>query len=173
MTLFSSCILDCKYFQIYIRKLLITRALLFQNNVEKQYWREAVLTTTYLNRLPSRSLNSHSPIQLFTMVFPGFNASNDLTPIEFACLTFVHIHTPNRGKLDPRALQCVFIGYSSTQKGYKWYHSPTKKFVELMLALWKIIPTLIVLILRGRVPSWKKRTWIYFFLTFLLLPYLL
>ncbi|CAL2257241.1 unnamed protein product [Prunus armeniaca] len=34
--------------------------------------------------------------------------------------------TPSWSKLDPCALHCVFVGYSSTQKGYKCYHSPTQ-----------------------------------------------
>lgn len=28
---------------------------------------------------------------------------------------------------DPKALRCVFVGYSSTQKGYKCFHPPSKK----------------------------------------------
>ena len=82
-----------------------------------------------INWLPSRSLDSHSPIQLLTKFFLGFSAFNGLTPKVFDCLSFVHIHTPHRGKLDPPAFKCIFVGYSSTQKGYKCYHLPTKKFL--------------------------------------------
>ena len=109
--------------------LVVTRALLFHNNIPKQYWGEATLTATFLiNWLAFKSLNSQNPIQLLTEAFPEFNASICLTPKVYGCLTFVHFHTPNRGKLDPHALKCVFIVYPSTQKGYKYYHPPTKKF---------------------------------------------
>ena len=30
--------------------------------------------------------------------------------------------------LDVRALKCLFLGYSPTQKGYKCHHPPTRKF---------------------------------------------
>ena len=48
--------------------------------------------------------------------------------VGLGCVSFVHIHSNNRGKLDPKALKCVFMGYSSTQKGYKSYHLPIKQF---------------------------------------------
>jgi len=54
--------------------------------------------------------------------------SNGLYPKVFGCVRFVHNHSPNRGKLNPRALKCIFIGYSSTQKGYKCFHPPSKRF---------------------------------------------
>jgi hypothetical protein len=38
------------------------------------------------------------------------------------------IHSDGRSKLDPRILKCAFIGYSSTQMGYKCYHPPSRKY---------------------------------------------
>jgi len=51
-----------------------------------------------------------------------------LVPRIFGSVAYVHIHSQNRGKLDPRALKCVFIGFSPTQKGYKCYQPSSKKF---------------------------------------------
>ena len=33
----------------------------------------------------------------------------------------------SKDKLDPRALRCVFLRYSSNKNGYKCYHPPTKR----------------------------------------------
>jgi transposase InsO family protein len=108
--------------------LACTRAFLFQNNVPKHFWGEAVLTATHIiNRLPTKVLDFKSPMQILSQFFPNYPISNGLIPRIFGCVAFVHIHSPNRNKLDPRAQRCVFIGYSSTQKGYKCYHPPTRK----------------------------------------------
>ena len=40
-------------------------------------------------------------------------------PKLFRSTCFVHDHRLSIGKLDPRALKCVFMGYSSSQQGYK------------------------------------------------------
>jgi hypothetical protein len=107
----------------------VTRALLFHKSVPKQYWGEAVLTAAHLiNRLPSPILDFKSPTEILTTFFPHFKISNNLIPRIFGSVAFVHIHSPNRGKLDPRAIRCIFIGYSSTQKGYKCFHPSTRKF---------------------------------------------
>ena len=47
----------------------------------------------------------------------------------FGCICFVHTQPTHRDKLDPRAVRCVFMGYSSTQKSYKCYNPVTKKRV--------------------------------------------
>ena len=106
-----------------------TRALLLQGSVPKSYWGEAVLTATYLiNKLPSRVLDNKSPIELLNSFYPHFRTTNGLTPRVFGCTTFVHNHSSHRDKLDPRAIKCIFLGYSSTQKGYKCYNPSSRKF---------------------------------------------
>ncbi|KAJ9543952.1 LOW QUALITY PROTEIN: hypothetical protein OSB04_023659 [Centaurea solstitialis] len=86
-----------------------TRALLFQKNVPKHFWGEAVLTATYLiNRLPTRVLEFKSPMEVLCSFYPNISISNNLVPRIFGCVSFVHIHSQERGKLDPRALKCVF-----------------------------------------------------------------
>ena len=110
-----------------------TRALLFQKNVPKSFWGEAILTATHLiNRLPTRVLGFKSPMDILMTFYPDLHTSNNLVPRIFGCVSFVHVHSQNRGKLDPRALKCVFVGYSATQKGYKCYHPPSKKFYVSM-----------------------------------------
>ena len=104
----------------------VTRALIFAMNVPKVYWDDAVLTVAYLiNRMPLWTLDFRCPIKLIQ----GSRTDN-IPPKVFGCVCFVHKYVG--GKLDPRALKCVFVGYSTTQKGYKCYHPPTRKFFVSM-----------------------------------------
>lgn len=106
-----------------------TRALLFHQNVPKYLCGEVVLTSTYLiNRLPSKILGFKSPMDVLSSFYPNLPVSSNLKPRIFGCVSFVHVHSQERKKLDPRALRCVFVGYSSTQKGYKCFHPTSKKF---------------------------------------------
>ena len=80
-----------------------------------------------INRIPSRVLGFKSPLATLSQLYPDIRSSFNLTPRVFGCTSFVHIHNHNRGKLDPKALKCIFVGYSSTQKRYKCCHPPTRK----------------------------------------------
>lgn len=56
------------------------------------------------------------------VVFPCFHLQHWLQIFSleyFGCTCLVHIHDKQRRKLDPRALKCMFIGYSTNKKGYK------------------------------------------------------
>ena len=107
----------------------IARSLIFSVKALKTYWGDAVLIAAYLiNSLPSRVLNKKAPVEVLStpsVLFP-------IVPRIFGCVCFVHNHSPSRGKLDPRAIRCVFVGYSPTQKGYRCYHPPTRKWYVSM-----------------------------------------
>jgi gag-polypeptide of LTR copia-type/Integrase core domain/GAG-pre-integrase domain len=99
----------------------VTRALLFSANLPKDYWSYAVLTGCYLiNRLPSRVLDFQSPFEIL------YNRKADISHLRvFGCICF--IHSQSAGKLDHHAEKCIFVGYSSTQKGYKCYSPKSRR----------------------------------------------
>ncbi|RDX82741.1 hypothetical protein CR513_36426, partial [Mucuna pruriens] len=106
----------------------VAKALLFQMFVPNVYWGEVVLTATYLiNRLPTRILNGISPIKHMLSFFPSSPLMLSLSSCVFGCVTFIHSHY-HRGKLDPRAVKCVFIGYPSNKKGFKLSSSESSMF---------------------------------------------
>ncbi|OIS98281.1 putative mitochondrial protein [Nicotiana attenuata] len=47
----------------------------------------------------------------------------------FGSTCFVHNLTPGKDKLAPRALKCVFLGYSRTQKGYRCYSPDLRRYL--------------------------------------------
>src|SRR6266540_1631631 len=106
----------------------IARCLMFTMNVPKFLWSEAVMTAAYLiNRMPSRVLGYKAPIECLigktTYVVP---------PKVFGCSCFVKDYRPSVGKLDPRALKCIFVGYFGKHKGYKcWCPSERRMFVSM------------------------------------------
>jgi len=67
-------------------------------------------------------------MDVLSSFYPHLDSTNKLKPKIFGCISFVHVHGNERGKLDPRAVKCVFLGYSTTQKGYKCFHPPSKRF---------------------------------------------
>jgi hypothetical protein len=67
----SSCVNTPQQNRIAERKnghlLACTRAFLFQNNVPKYFWKEAVLTAAHIiNRLPTKVLDFKSPMQVLS-----------------------------------------------------------------------------------------------------------
>ena len=103
--------------------------LLLNYHVLWSYWGEAILTSTHLvNQLPSPTLAFTSPIDRLHAAFPGISVRTSLLPRIFGCTAYVHDSSGSQTKLDARALRCVFVGYSSLQKGYKCYHPSSRRF---------------------------------------------
>ena len=86
------------------------------------------MTATYLiNRMPSRVIGMKSPCEMLL----GENKFL-VSPKLFGCTCFVRDHRPSVGKLDPRAIKCIFIGYPAGQRGYKcWSPTERRTFVSM------------------------------------------
>lgn len=104
----------------------VARSLLFQSNLPIQFWRECILTATYLiNRTPLPSLQFNSPY------FQLFNKAPDYSFLRtFGCLCFISTTSQGRDKFQPRAKPRVFIGYSFGKKSYKALDLATHKIFE-------------------------------------------
>lgn len=96
---------------------------MFSTGLSKSYLGDAVLTGAYLiNRMPSSVLDYKSPIELLMDT-----TVKHLIHLTYLDVCFIHDHGKSRGKLDPKALNCVFISYLATKKGYKCYHPSTRQ----------------------------------------------
>lgn len=83
-------------------------------NVPKCLWGQAVLIIAQLiNIMPLIILDWKSPYEMLK----GDNGG--VLPLKvFGCVRFMRDNRPTVGKLDPRAVKCVFVGYSATYKSY-------------------------------------------------------
>ncbi|KAH9804147.1 hypothetical protein KPL71_002018 [Citrus sinensis] len=88
------------------------RCMLFSANLSKHFWAEAVTTAAYLiNRSPSSALNFRTPQEVWS------GKPHDLSNLRiFGSPAYAHI---NQGKLEPRAIKGIFIGYPEGVKGYR------------------------------------------------------
>ncbi|GJW65019.1 retrovirus-related pol polyprotein from transposon TNT 1-94 [Tanacetum coccineum] len=88
------------------------RCLLIQSGLPDSFWAEATVTAAYLiNRSPSTALEKKTPIDLWS----GHLANYEMLRI-FGCVAYSHV---NRGKLKPRAIKYIFLGYHDGVKGYR------------------------------------------------------
>ena len=96
------------------------RCMLSNARISKHFWAEAANTACYLiNRSPSIPLNKRTPIE----VWSGTPADYSQLKV-FGCTAYAHV---DNGKLEPRAVKCLFLGYSSGVKGYKLWNPETGK----------------------------------------------
>lgn len=94
------------------------RCMLLGSGLPKKFWGEAATTAVYLiNRCPSSALYYKTPME----VWDGKPADYSNLRI-FGSLAYAHVRD---GKLEPRAVKCVFLGYPKGVKGYKlWRLDP-------------------------------------------------
>ncbi|PKU75385.1 Retrovirus-related Pol polyprotein from transposon TNT 1-94 [Dendrobium catenatum] len=101
------------------------RTLLLQAKLPTSFWVESVLTAVYLiNRLPSPITKYISPFQCLYKSPPSYSHLKI-----FGCLCYPWLQPAAPHKFAPKSSACVFIGYSSNDKGFRCYNLQTSKIL--------------------------------------------
>jgi len=104
----------------------MTRALLFEKNLDKGLWARAIITAAYIrNRcLTSGTIYNFTPYELF------YGERPDLSNLRvFGSRCIAHNLDPKKKKLDPRGREGIFVGYSDMAHGYVIYLPQEKKII--------------------------------------------
>nr|GEY32997.1 Gag-Pol polyprotein [Tanacetum cinerariifolium] len=97
------------------------RCLLIQSGLPKTFRAEVTFTATYLiNRSLSREIEKKTLIEMWS----GHPSDYGMLRI-FGCVAYPH---DKQGKLEPRAVKCVLLGYPEGVKGYKLYRLDDESF---------------------------------------------
>ncbi|KAG8480615.1 hypothetical protein CXB51_024767 [Gossypium anomalum] len=93
-----------------------------RTNEQNDHGEEAASTACFLiNRSPSVAIEKKTPQE----VWSG-NPANYSDLKIFGCPAYAHV---NNGKLEPRSIKCVFLGYKAGVKGYKLWCPENRKVV--------------------------------------------
>lgn len=100
------------------------RCMLSNSQLSKSFWAEAAATACFLiNRSPSTAIGKKTPEELWS----GTPADYSILRV-FGCPAYAHV---DNGKLEPRSLKCVFLGYKPGVKGYRlWCPEAHKTIVS-------------------------------------------
>jgi histone deacetylase 1/2 len=91
-------------------------SLLAQASMPLKFWDEAFVTATYLiNRLPTKVLGGKTPFECLLNIQPDYSSLR-----VFGCACWPNMRPYNDRKLQFRSKQCVFLGFSTMHKGFKY-----------------------------------------------------
>ncbi|CAN1799670.1 Retrovirus-related Pol polyprotein from transposon TNT 1-94, partial [Linum perenne] len=98
-------------------------ALFAHSSLPHTFWEHAFKTATYLhNWTTTPTLQHNSPYQQLYQTPPDYSFLKT-----FGCLCYPFLRPYNTHKTDFRSKPCVFLGYSSSHKGYMCYDKMTSR----------------------------------------------
>lgn len=105
----------------------LARALVIDSGLPKSFWAEAVSTAVYVwNRAPTTAHKNEAT----TPYQKWYDSKPDISNLRvFGSLTYAHVPTELRQKLDDKAENMVMVGYSLRSKAYRLYNPATNKVV--------------------------------------------
>jgi len=90
---------------------------LSQAGLSRTWWKDAANHFVYgRTRLPLRAIDSKTSHEL---IYRSQGTVERLRP--FVCLAYVHLQKDQHGALLPHAAQCIFIGYPTDYKGWRFW----------------------------------------------------
>jgi len=103
----------------------MTKNLLKEKKLAKQYWAEVVSCVVYLlNHCPTRSL------QVVTLEEAWCGHKPCVTHLRFfGCMVYAKILDAKRTKLNDKSEKYIFIGYNDRRMGYKLFNPIIKKVI--------------------------------------------
>jgi hypothetical protein len=102
------------------------RSMRLHAGLPKTFWADAVSTAAYLiNRGPSVPLNCRLPEE----VWSGKEVNLSHLKV-FGCVSYVHIDSDARSKLDAKSRKCYFIGYGDEAFGYRFWDDQNRKIIR-------------------------------------------
>lgn len=105
----------------------VVRCLLFQSGAPHSFWAEAVKTAAYLrNRCPSEAIGGRIPLEIWLRREVKFEDYKHLRV--FGCQAWAWEPNP-KGKLGPRATECVMIGYQDGSKAYRLWDIKNSRII--------------------------------------------
>jgi hypothetical protein len=90
--------------------------------MSRRFWPEEASTACYLiNRSP------YIPLDKKTLIEVWSGTPTDYSHLRvFGCIAYAHV---DNGKLEARAIKCIFLGYISGVKAYKLWNPETKRIL--------------------------------------------
>ena len=102
------------------------RSMRIHAGLPKMFWAEAVNTAAYLiNRGPSIPLDGKIPEE----VWSGKEVNLSHLRV-FGCISYVHIDSAERSKLDAKSNKCVFVGDGDDEFGYRFWDYENRKIIR-------------------------------------------
>ncbi|KAI3646834.1 hypothetical protein MP228_009762 [Amoeboaphelidium protococcarum] len=102
------------------------RTMLIESKLPEQFWGQAALAAVYLSNISPSSSNpqSKSPYEVWSGRLPK---SSHLQI--FGQHSFVHVPVEKRSKLDRRAVECIFMGYTESTSILRFYDIVRQKLI--------------------------------------------
>jgi transposase InsO family protein len=100
------------------------RSMLYEKKVPLELWGEAVMCATHIQNRKISGTNDVTPFELWTGSRP------DVSYLRvFGSPAFVHIPDETRRKLDPKAVECLLVGYCEHSKAFRMWNPVTRKII--------------------------------------------